>query len=238
MPFFDENNHPVQVKAGLSALLAMLVTGTAGASVAETNPLAWGTAEFLWITVCEFGVGAVLGLTANLVVRGVEGAGNLIDHSIGLGIANVIDPNRDIEVSLLSQFKMMFFLAVLVGIDGHHVFVASVARSYEVVPMRGLSISWPLVQRLASGVSHLLLVGVELAAPVVAASLLAHLILGFLGRTMPQMNIFVIGFPIQILLGFGVLLMMVSMMLGVAELLSSRSRSELDAVLHLMRPQT
>jgi flagellar biosynthesis protein FliR len=55
---------------------------------------------------------------------------------------------------------------------------------------------------------------------------------------MPQMNIFVIGFPIQILLGFGVLLMMVSMMLGVAELLSSRSRSELDAVLHLMRPQT
>jgi flagellar biosynthetic protein FliR len=110
------------------------------------------------------------------------------------------------------------------------------ARSYELVPLTGLSISWPLVEHLVEGVGYLLVVGVELAAPVIAAGLLANVILGFLGRTVPQMNIFIIGFPVRILLGFGVLLLMISLMAGVTDTLAARERHEMEALLHLMRP--
>jgi flagellar biosynthetic protein FliR len=236
VPFFDETSHPVQFKAGFAALLALFVTGMAEASASQVGAVQWSLGAYLWIAACELGVGAVIGLAANAVMQGVQLAGHLMGRNIGLAIANVIDPARDIEVSIIGQFKMLLLLAIFVAIDGHHVFVLAMARSYDAVPLGGLTISWALVDRLVEGVGFLLVVGVELSAPVIAAGLLANVVLGFLGRTVPQMNIFIIGFPVRILLGFAVMLLMVSTMVGVAEMLAIRGRTELEAVLQLMRP--
>jgi flagellar biosynthetic protein FliR len=236
MPFFDETSHPVQLKAGFSALLAVTVTGLAAWRAGALNYAEWSLGTYLWAAACELGTGAILGLVANAVLQGVQLAGHIMGRNIGLAIANVIDPARDIEVSIVSQFKMLLVLVIFVGLDGHHIFVTAMARSYELVPVGGLTVSWPMVHRLVDGVGFLLVVGVELAAPVVAAGLLANVVLGFLGRTVPQMNIFIIGFPVRILLGFGVLLLMISVMLGVTEMLADRSRTELDCILRLMKP--
>ncbi len=235
-PFFDETAHPVQLKAGFAALLALLVTGLAERTAGTVEPLQWSLGAYAWAMACELAVGAIIGITANAVLQGVQLAGHLMGRNIGLAIANVIDPARDIEVSLVGQFKMLLLLAIFVGIDGHHIFLLAMAKSYQAVPVTGLTISWPLVDRMVRGVGYLLMVGVELSAPIIAAGLLANVVLGFLGRTVPQMNIFIIGFPVRILLGFGVLLLMVSLMAGVAEVLASRCENEVNAVLRLMRP--
>lgn len=236
MPFFDETSHPVQLKAGLSALLAVIVTGMAEKSAGTLAGTEWTLGMYVWAAACELGTGAILGLVANAVMQGVQLAGHIMGRNIGLAIANVIDPARDIEVSIISQFKMLLVLVIFVGLDGHHIFVLSMARSYEVVPVGGLSVTWPMVNRMIDGVGYLLVVGVELAAPVIAAGLLANVVLGFLGRTVPQMNIFIIGFPVRILLGFGVLLLMISLMAGVTEMLTARSKTELETILRLMKP--
>jgi flagellar biosynthesis protein FliR len=236
VPFFDETSYPVQFKAGFCALLALMVTGLAESSVGSLAPAGWSLPTYFWVAACELGTGAVIGITANAVLQGVQLAGHIMGRNIGLAIANVIDPARDIEVSLISQFKMLLVLVIFVAIDGHHIFLLAMARSYEIVPLGGLTVTWPLVHRMIDGVGYLLVVAVELSAPVVAAGLLANVVLGFLGRTVPQMNIFIIGFPVRILLGFGVLLLMVSMMVGVTEMLAARGRVELEAVLRLMRP--
>lgn len=236
VPFFDEVSRPVQFKAGFAALLALLVVGVAERTSGTVAPLRWSLGSYAWAAACELGVGAVIGLTANAALQGVQLAGHIMGRNIGLAIANVIDPARDIEVSLVGQFKMLLVLVIFVALDGHHIFLLAMVKSYEVVPVTGLTISWPLVGRLVAGVGYLLMVGVKLAAPVIAAGLLANVVLGFLGRTVPQMNIFIIGFPVRIMLGFGVLLLMVSLMVGVAEALAARSQDELNAVLRLMRP--
>jgi flagellar biosynthetic protein FliR len=79
-------------------------------------------------------------------------------------------------------------------------------------------------------------VSVELAAPMIASGLLANLLMGIVGRTMPQMNIFVVGFPVRILLGFAVILLTVGTMAGVADKLAARSERKIRAVLELSRP--
>ncbi len=236
VPFFDETSHPVQVKAGFAALLAVLVSGTATAGPLVGNPLSWGVGAFVWAAACELGAGAVIGLAANAVLQGVQLAGHIMGRNIGLAIANVIDPARDIEVSIVGQFKMLLLLVIFTAIDGHHVFLLAMAKSYEAVPLAGLQISWPLVDRLVDGVGYLLMVGIALSAPVLTAGLLANVVLGFLGRTVPQMNIFIIGFPVRIMVGFGVILLMTSLMVGLAETLADRGRTELEAILRLMRP--
>jgi flagellar biosynthetic protein FliR len=236
VPFFDETSHPVQFKAGFAAVLSVLVTGLAAASAGRAAPLQWGLGAYAWAGLCEFGTGAVIGLAARAVLEGVQLAGHIMGRNIGLAIANVVDPQRDIEVSIVGQFKMLLVIAIFVGLDGHHVFLLAMARSYEVVPVAGLTISWPLVSRLVDGVGYLLAVGATLSAPVIAAGLLANVALGLLGRTVPQMNIFIIGFPVRILLGFGVLLLMISLTVGIAEAMIARERSELGAVIRLMSP--
>jgi flagellar biosynthetic protein FliR len=236
-PFFDETNHPVQLKVGVSALLALLVMGFAGAGLpAGVQPLTWGLGGYLLAAVQEFGVGFLVGLVANLVLQGVQLAGQHIGRDMGLDIANVIDPERDLEISIISQVKMLLFLAVFVGLDGHHIFVRAVARSYETVPLTGLAISWQAFGLLVQEFGFLWILSVELAAPVIASGLLTNLILGIVGRTVPQMNIFIIGFPVRIVLGLAVMLLTLGMMAGVADRLAARSERQIHAVLELSRP--
>jgi len=235
VPFFDDTSHPVQFKAGFAGLLALLVTGLAAKTAGAVEPLQWSLGAYLWAAARELGAGAVIGLAANMVLQGVQLAGQIMGRNIGLAYANVIDPARDIQVSLISQYKMLLVTAVFVGLDGHHVFLLAMIRSYEAVPVAGLTITWPLVDRLAAGVSYLLVVGMGVAAPAIAAGLIANLILGFLGRTVPQMNILIIGFPVRIMLGLSVLLLMSSLMLGITGVLVARGRTEMRAVLQLMR---
>jgi flagellar biosynthetic protein FliR len=235
-PFFDETGHPVQLKAGFAALLALLVMGLASQTVPTAHPLDWGIAAYLWAAISEFGVGFVIGMVANLILQGVQLAGQHIGRDMGLDIANLIDPELDLEISVVSQLKMLLFLVVFVGLDGHHVFVRAVARSYEIVPMTGLTISWEVMRLLTQEFGFLLTVSLELAAPVITAGLLANLLLGIVGRTVPQMNIFIIGFPVRILMGLAVMLLTFSMIAGLADNLAGRCQRQIRAALHLSRP--
>ncbi len=235
-PFFDETNHPVQLKVGVAGLLALLVMGFAELSVPEgIHPLGWGLGGYLWAAVRELGVGFLIGLVANLVLQGVQLAGQHIGRDMGLDIANLIDPERDLEISVVSQLKFLCFLAVFVGLDGHHVFVRSVALSYQTVPMCGLDVSWKTLSLLVEEFGFLWTISLQLAAPVIASGLLANLILGIVGRTVPQMNIFIVGFPVRIMLGFAVILLTLGMMAGVADRLAERSERKIRAVLELSR---
>jgi flagellar biosynthetic protein FliR len=236
VPFFDNARHPVQVKAGFCAVLALLVTGTLGPGAWAGRPLEWGAGAYFWAAAGEFGVGAVMGITAAALLYGVQMAGHLMGQNIGLDIANLLDPERDIEVSLVGQFKMLLFLAVFTAIDGHHVFLEAMARSYQAVPLAGLNVGWPAVGRMVGAAGFLFVLGLELSAPVVAAGLLVNVVLGFLGRTVPQLNIFIVGFPVRIALGLGVLLLMVSMMTGLAEALAAKGRAEMVDLLAVMGP--
>ena len=235
-PFFDDTAHPLQLKAGLSGLLAILVMGTAGQGIAAGAPESWTLAFYLTAAFLEFGVGFVIGLVANLVMQGVQLAGQQMGRDVGLDIANLVDPEQDLDISVISHLKWMLFLAVFVGLDGHHIFVRAVARSYEAVPFMGLTFNRAALELFVREGAFLMALSVQLAAPVMAAGLLANVVMGMVGRTVPQLNIFIIGFPVRIVLGLAVMLLCLGMMASVADNLAARCDERVREALYLSRP--
>ena len=210
--------------------------GTAGGSIAASLPPSWSLAFYLSAAFLEFAVGFVIGLAANLVMQGVQLAGQQIGRDMGLDIANLVDPEQDLDISVISHLKWMLFLAVFVGLDGHHIFVRAVARSYEAVPFMGLNFTRAALDLFLREGAFLMALSVELAAPVIAAGLVANLVLGMVGRTVPQLNIFIIGFPVRIVLGLAVFLLCLGMMASVADNLAARCDEKVRAALYLSRP--
>jgi flagellar biosynthesis protein FliR len=139
-----------------------------------------------------------------LLFTGIQMAGQIIDIQIGFGLVNVIDPAGGQQVSILGQFyyliAMLFFLAV----DGHHALIKALGDSFTLLPAGG--IGWldqaakagPL---LAGFFTKLFVIAFQVAAPSVAVLFLTNLSMGLLSRTIPQMNVFIVGMPLNIIVG-------------------------------------
>lgn len=158
----------------------------------------------------EVFAGLIIGYTAYLLFSGVQMAGQVIDIQVGFGLVNVLDPSGGQQVSILGQFyyivAMLFFLAV----DGHHALIKALGESFSLLPAG--SISWldkaaaagPL---LAGFFTKLFIIAFQVAAPSIAVLFLTSLSMGLVSRTLPSMNIFVVGMPLNVIVGILVTIM-------------------------------
>lgn len=209
-PVFGSRNVPLQVKAGLSALFALVTFPLVQA------PAAGYPADVVAYAVCvgrEILVGAVTGYVASLVMVGVQLAGQLVDIQVGFGLVNVVDPVANTQVTVMGQFQYLLAMLLFLVFNGHHMVVSGLVESYAVVPISGFT----LTARLEGGVIRLfcdtLVVALKIAAPVTCTLLLTDVVMAMLARTVPQMNIFIVGFPLKI--GVGLLTLVVALPLFV-----------------------
>lgn len=204
-PIFGSYNVPLQVKAGISAVIAFvifpLVSAPAGGYPGEIVPYA----------VCigrEILVGAIIGYVGSLLLVAVQLAGQLVDIQIGFGLVNVVDPVANRQVTVIGQFQYLLAVLLLLVFNGHHLLLAGLVESYGVVPIAGFA----LTSRPQVGVVRLFCntaaVAFKIAAPVTCTLLLADVAMAVLARTVPQVNIFIVGFPMKI--GVGLLTLAVA----------------------------
>lgn len=149
----------------------------------------------------ELGVGLVLGMAVQLLFSGLQLAGQLVGRDMGFAIVNVIDPVTSRDVGLLAQFKLLLAVLVMLAVNGHHLVIRALAESYAHVPVLGLHLSASAVEYLLGLGGMLFVTAIQIAAPILATIFLVTVALGFLGKTVPQMNIFIVGFPLRIGLG-------------------------------------
>lgn len=149
----------------------------------------------------ELGVGLVLGLAVQLLFSGLQLAGQLVGRDMGFAIVNVIDPVTSRDVGLLAQFKLLLAVVVMLAVNGHHLVIRALAESYRHVPVLGLCVDADAVEYLLGLGGMLFVTAIQIAAPILATVFLVTVALGFLGKTVPQMNIFIVGFPLRIGLG-------------------------------------
>lgn len=202
-PFFGARNLPTQIQIGLSLILAAVafpLVPRAGIVVPpHLAALAVGAAV-------ELAVGLLLGFVANLLFAAVQLAGQIADQELGIGLANVIDPISNDQVSILGQFKFTLAMLFFLALDGHHLVLRAVVGSFSLVPVLGLQ--WGpgdglyVADRLVTGLFTL---GIQLSAPALVTLLLVTAAMALLARTAPEMNIFILGFSVRILVGLGVL---------------------------------
>lgn len=200
-PIFSTRNVPNTFKLGLSFFVAFLVFLTYGVKQTVVPD-----SEFIVAIVRETLAGALLGFTAYLFFTIINTAGSFIDMQMGFGMANIIDPMTGASAPLIGNFKGMIATLVFLSINGHHYLLSALMQSYEWIPLSNTLFlhmkSGSITTFLTSMTVQTFMLALQLSAPLVVAMFLTDVGLGFLARTAPQYNVFVIGIPIKILVGF------------------------------------
>lgn len=208
-PIFSSRGVPNIFKIGLSGIIAVLILLIQGTGQIIPNDL-----SYVLIVIREVLIGLLMGFTATLIFYVIQIAGSFIDIQIGFGIANVVDPMTGASAPILGNFKYIIAMLLFLTINGHHYLIDGIVRSYNWVPL-----SNDLFQEIYNGnVSEFLIttftqsfaLAFQMAAPLVVALFVTDVALGFLARTAPQFNVFVIGIPLKIIVGLVVLLLLIS----------------------------
>jgi flagellar biosynthetic protein FliR len=199
-PMLGATSVPERVKVALAAMVALVVLPVlpagAGAAVGALN-----LGAYVVVLLGELVIGLAIGLVAAMLLSGVEMAGLFVGQQTGTALANVINPFTETESSDMGQFYSFFALAVFLVIGGHRMLVAAVLRSFEAVPLGGFRFNLDLASAVVPLAGQIFVVALTLSAPVVVTLVLTTIALGFMARTMPQLNIFSTGFPVRLLLG-------------------------------------
>lgn len=197
-PILGDFNIPVTVKAAFAFLLALLFYPVVAKPDIGANPQ---LLSLIVLMVGEFGIGLLMGFSARVLFAGVSLAGEVIGFQMGLGIANVFDPLNNSQISLLGQVQIIFALFLFVVLDGHHLLILSVAESFALVPPGGVTLTETGMNFYIQLVGNIFLIGIQVGAPLIVALLAANFSMGLVARSVPQINIFVVGFPFTIGMG-------------------------------------
>jgi flagellar biosynthetic protein FliR len=183
--------------------------------------------DYAWIAAGELGLGLVLGLGVLTILSGMQLAGDLIDQQTGLALGEIANPGLDITGSVTGHFLFSFATTILLVMEptGYHLkMVSALVETFRAVPLGEATVTAGTVDLLRDLVHQSLVLGVQIAAPLLASMSLIALTLGFLGHTVPQINILVLGFPIRAAVSLVVLLASLS---GIA-------KSATDVVPHVI----
>jgi flagellar biosynthetic protein FliR len=202
IPVFFSTQTPVRVKTALVFATSLTLFPLMEGAVPK---LSFSPAPFLMLIIAELLLGLVLGLIARLIFTAVEFGATVIGYQMGFAAANVFDPQGERQVALISQFQNVFAILIFLAINGHHLFLQIAVRSYEYLPPGKFNISGEAIPFVMDQASHMFFLGVQFSAPVLAVLLLSGLILGILARVFPQLNVFLLSFPVNIGISFVVI---------------------------------
>lgn len=199
VPLFSYRNIPTTYKVGLGFFLSYLMF------LSMEHPTIAIDEAYFMLVLKELLVGLIIGLIAFMVLSAIQIAGGFIDYQMGFAIANVIDPQTGAQSPILGQYLYIFALLLLLVVDGHHLILDGIFYSYKIVPLEQAWLplgSERLVEFIATTFNSMFIIAFQMAIPIVGCLFLVDVALGITARTVPQLNIFVVGLPLKILVGF------------------------------------
>jgi len=213
-PLLGAQTIPIRVKLFAALVLSFAVYPvllTPGTKAAELLGPFIGGELSLWalpgLVALELLIGAVIGYVASLPIVGLQLGGHVMDQQMGLGLAAVLAGGGD-ETGMISRFYFLMATAIFVVLGGHVVLVGILAQSFQHVALGGFVFDTSVVQMMVGLLGSAFELAVRVAAPFLCLVFLETVAMGFIARTVPQMNILSIGFPIRILLGVGLIVML------------------------------
>jgi flagellar biosynthesis protein FliR len=198
LPYVGSTNVPTKLKAFMAYLVALVcfLSLPTSAYVMVTSEV-----EIMIIGFKEIVVGAIMGFNVKFVIQVLQFAGQIVSTPMGLSIATAIDPSSGEHSSTLGQFNTTLGFFLFFVINGHHQAFILFQESFQIIPISELVIHPGKIEYFVKLFYDLYLVSLNLAMPILCAMILIQFSLGVIVRTMPKLNIFMIGIPIQIALG-------------------------------------
>ncbi len=229
IPVLFSGQAPARIKVVLAFFISLIFFPILQPQIASFQ---FSTGAFLLLIINELLLGMLVGLIARLIFTSVEYGGTVIGYQMGFAAANVFDPQSQRQTSLVSQFQNVFAILLFLSLDIHHYFIKIAVHSYEILPPGNLDFSGEAVVFLMELSSRMFILGAQFSIPVLAILLLSSLILGVLARTFPQLNVFLLSFPLNI----GISFVVISLTLGLLKIVISREFDNLpDRIMTILQ---
>ena len=210
-PFFSSQNIPNIMKIGLTLSISLLITLALPSSYDFTNDM------LVFILVKELIVGIIIGYISYAFFSAFYVMGQIVDMKIGFGMANVIDPQNKVQVPLMGNFYYIISFLLLLGINGHHTIIISLVDSYSFLPIGSFQYTGDVLNVLINTLVKSFEIGFKLSTPIVAIIFLTDVILGIISKTIPQMNVFVVGMPLKVIIGLLIILISMPVFFNAAQ---------------------
>lgn len=198
LPFFGDDPIPTPVRVLLSVAMAFGISAMVPSTWLTTFPS--DAIAFGFLVVKEVVIGLMIGWVARLAFDGILMAAHLVGYQMGFGTADLIAPGLTTSVSAFTAMHRSIMMLIFLTLNLHHIYIDGMVKTFELIPAGGILPSKELVPHFIEITGGIFRVAMQLSAPVMVALIFANLALGLAARTVPQLQVFSMSFP----LGFGV----------------------------------
>ena len=199
-PFFGSEVIPPRIKAMLVLTLTVLLYPIVGRDFAVPSLAHWPL-----LVITEFLIGAGMGIATNLVFEAVQMSGQVLGVQMGYSLVNILDPQSQVNTTVVAVFYQSIVMLLFLRMDVHLWLLRAVGNSYAYLPPGTAHINGLFTVGVLHVVGDLFGLGIQIAAPVMSATLAADVVLGLLGKASPNMPLMLLGPAVKSLLGLGVL---------------------------------
>ncbi|MBT3342330.1 MAG: flagellar type III secretion system protein FliR [Gemmatimonadetes bacterium] len=230
-PIFGHRTWLARAKVGLAFTVSIVLF-----PMVADQPLdiPTGVLPYALLMIREVLMGVAMGFVVLLLFVGVQFAGQLAGLQMGFGIVNVIDPQSSQQISVMGQFLNILAILLMLSLNGHHTIIAGLVASFETIPLGGVVLKAGLMHKMIAMSTQVFVIAVKIASPIMMALFLVTAAMGVLARTVPQMNVFMVGFPLQISVGLGAFLVSMPLFAMLVERLILAMRRDLLVMVDFM----
>ena len=206
IPILGSGQIPSRIKIGFILFLSIAIFPMVHAA---PMPSPKGLFELVVYLFSEITIGLAVAYSARLLFTAVQVAGTVVDFQMGFGVVNVIDPQTESQVSITAQFQNILAILMFLAADAHHLVIGAIVESFFLINPSQINFSTFTPEIILVLFKATFITAVKIAAPIMAILFFISVGLGLVARTVPQMNVFIVGFPLQI--GVGLLMVGLSM---------------------------
>jgi len=211
LPGFGESNIPVRVKLSIALLLTLIILPLHRAAY---NVDMTSMTPLLVLMLHEIVIGIVLGATARVTLSALAVAGSVIAQQLGLGFVTAVDPTQGQQGLLIGNFLSILGMTLLFATDTHHLVIAALNESYRIFSPGEMLPTGDVAALATRAFAAAFKIGMQLSAPFLVFGLVFNIGLGVLARLMPQMQVYFVGVPLSIMIGFLIFALVLTAMMG------------------------
>ncbi len=231
-PVFSDSRVPTYTKIGLGVILGLLIVNIIPLPVSHYTTLLAFSVSIIRETL----VGVAVGYTANLLFIGIQFSGQFVSLQMGFAAAQLFDPSSRNNVPVVGEFYYIVAILLYLIVGGHRFLIEALRQSFDVIPLNGLHFQDTFFSYLTKLSADVFVIAMKIAVPIFVTILLTEVSLGLLARLVPQMNIFIFGFPLKILAGMLMIAISMPIFGRIFQELYQGSQADVIRILRMLTP--
>jgi flagellar biosynthetic protein FliR len=200
-PFLSSIAIPTRLKAILVLAITVLLYPTVGHNIGTYSIVQWPLLVFM-----EFLIGIGMGIATNVVFEAVQLAGQVLGVQMGYSLVNILDPQTQVDTTVVALFYQSIVMLLFLRMDVHYWLLRAIGNSFVYMPLGTTHLSSMFTMAVIKTGGEIFGLGVQIAAPVLSATLVADIVLGLLGKASPQLPLMLLGPAVKSLLGLTILI--------------------------------